>query len=156
MIIVDWPAWTKFSHLAVWTAALPWCFRPPGLLSILDQRPRLSPPGVWPAAPPPPPPVWPATSASASHPAKHPEQAETRAHWGESDSEIWDWVKSSQGNKKTWIKPWGLSHHTKLGVNQFAPQLSPPMSLLFISLIVFSLRANIYLHWRWLCGGFRT
>ena len=71
----------NFSSCSVWAAALPWCFRPPGLLSLLDQRPRLSSTRLRAAAPASPT-ASAATSASASaaHPAKHPEQAEAGAH----------------------------------------------------------------------------
>ena len=64
------------SHCSVRTAALPWSFRPPGLLSLLDKRPGLSSPRLGAAAPAPPPAP---AATSASPPAKHPEQAAARA-----------------------------------------------------------------------------
>ena len=53
-----------------------------GALDVLRSSPGLR------AAAPASPAASAPTSDSASHPAKHPEQAETRAHRGESDSEI--------------------------------------------------------------------
>ena len=74
---------------------------------------------------------------------QRPERIEVSQTWA---SQIWDRVQSSHGNKYR-RKPGGLSHHTKLSVNQLAPT-DPSLPCLYST----SLRANVYFHWGWLCG----